>query len=310
MRPELLDPCLDHHQRDRLAMRPRVLRAGDRVPNGALWERRGKCVGHCVSVADELIREKPEQQLRRAWVERQEKFKDRTEEFDHEIAAAATSEERQALSDALGAYRTAHRQEDIQSGRRAPLMIRQCMWREWIAIAVSHELTARSKAGSPDNPSSSQSLGEEFHASLVAIAASAHTIEALFGELKYLIRVQRRTDKQYQAVRNTFAVAFGWDNRKKDRLSPRLQELFQRRDFAVHPYTDLAPVVPHPSGVLSSAELAHFNAVTSGVAVDCALDVLAEAANPPKPCNRWVERWAEEHKSNYMIVESLRGRRQ
>jgi hypothetical protein len=264
-------------------------------------------------MADELIRENAEQQLRRAWVERQEKFKDRTEEFDHEIAAAATSEERQALSDALGAYRTAHRQEDIESGRRpegASPMIRQPMWAAWIEIAVSHELTARSKAGSPDNPSSSQSLGEEFHTSLVAIAASAHTIEALFGELKYLIPVQRRTDKQYQAVRNTFAVAFGWDNRTKDRLSPLLQELFQRRDFAVHPYTDLAPVVSHPSGVVSSAELADFNAVTSGVAVDCALDVLAEAANPPSPCNRWVGRWVEEHKSNYMIVESLRGRRQ
>jgi hypothetical protein len=294
-------------------MRPRALRAGDRVPNGALWERRGKCVGHCVSVADELNRETPEQQRRRAWVERQEKFKDSSEKFDREKAAASTSEERQALSDAFAAYRMAHRQEDIQSGRRpegASVMIRQCMWAVWIEIAVSHELTARSKAGSPDNPSSSQSLGEEFHASVVAIAASAHTIEALFGELKYLIPVQRRTNKQYQAVRNTFAVAFGWDNRTKDRLSPRLQELFQRRDFVVHPYTDFAPVVPHPSGVVSSAELVDFNAVTSGVAVDCALDVLAEAANPPKPCNRWVERWVEEHKSNYMIVESLRGRRQ
>ena len=200
-----LDPCLDHHHAT-----PRGTGRGIDTERRVIGRRRGKCVGHCVSMADELIRENPEQQLRRAWVERQEKFKDRTEEFDHGIAAAATSEERQALSNALGAYRTAHRQEDIQSGRRpegTSVMIRQPMWAAWIEIAVSHELTARSKAGSPNNPSSSHSLGEEFHASLVAIAASAHTIEALFGELKYLIPVQRRTDKQYQAVRNTFAVA-------------------------------------------------------------------------------------------------------
>jgi len=63
------------------------------------------------------------------------------------------------------------------------------MWWAWINIAVRHELEARDHIGTFTDPS--VALGTEFAASLVAVTASAIAVEALYGELKYL--VPRRT---------------------------------------------------------------------------------------------------------------------
>lgn len=239
---------------------------------------------------------------RRAWVEWQESFKDRSELFEQQRIAAETPEERRALEETFASERTAHRQADVASGRRPPdlaIMMRQCMWAVWIEIAVQHELDAREHYRNVVQSGDVRFVGDELRASLVAVIASVSTVEAVYGELKYLIPVQERTDKQYQTLRNAFAAAFGLDEPAKQRLSRQLQTLFEFRDSAVHPYTEMSLAVPHPSGTNSSAEAAQFNAINSRTAVDTALAVLAIAAAPTRPFNRWVER------SEELLRESL-----
>lgn len=263
-------------------------------------------------MAAELIKETNEQKLRRAWVEREETFKDKSEEFERNKKVASTDEELQALSNEFLQLRAAHRQAEVAAGRRAAggtVMTRQVFWVTWTEIAVSHELLARSKSGSLAKPSSSEDLRDEFHAAVVAIAASAHAIEALYGELKYLIPVQLRADKQYLIIRNAFAAAFGWNSQTRDKISTRLQQLFGWRDSVVHPYTELSPAVANPSGVVSSAEIAKLNSVSSGIAVDCTLDVIEAAATPAAPYSPWVERWSQQHEKDCRIVQTLRGTR-
>lgn len=253
---------------------------------------------------------------RRAAVERREQFKDRSERFNREVAAANSDEERQRLHDEFAEERRKYREEDVANGLRpngTGVMGRQVMWLSWIDIAVRHELQAL--AASATGGQSSSALGDEFSSALVAVTASAYTIESLYGELKYLIPSQKLDGKgnkndQYKVVRNALVVAFGLDDRTRQRLSTPLKNLFTRRNFAVHPYSDLAPLVPHPSGVLSTVELSRFNAATSSEAVDCALEVLAIAAAASKPANRWVERWASEHASAHVdYIEPLRAKR-
>ncbi|MBF6298992.1 hypothetical protein IU459_15775 [Nocardia amamiensis] len=260
--------------------------------------------------------ETPDELKRRAAVERRERFRDREEQFERDRASATTDAEREKIQADFVAERTRHREEDIASGNRAPgvgVIGRQVMWLSWIDIAVRHELEARA-AGTNIDPSSS-ALGDEFSASLVAITASALTVEALYAELKYLVPSQKlttsgRKNKQFQIVRNTLGVAFGLTESTTQRLGSRLQSLFERRNFAVHPYSELAPLEAHPGGVMSTAELARFNAATSREAVDCAFEVLAVAASPLKPANRWVERWVGEHASSQAdFVAPLRARR-
>jgi hypothetical protein len=259
--------------------------------------------------------EKPFEQARRAYVERQQTFTDRTEEYERNKAAATTDAERKKLADDFTAYRRKHREEDVASGPRPAgvgLMGRQNMWWAWIDIAVRHELEARDHIGTSTDPS--DALGKEFAASLVAVTASALAVEALYGELKYLVPPQNldkrgRLNDQYKTVRNTLALAFGLDEPDEQRLGAKLKDLFERRNAAVHPYSEALPLVAHPSGVNSTVELARFNAVTSGKAVDCALDVLAIAAAPPQP-TRWVQRWVRQNALTHTEpVDPLRLRR-
>ena len=260
--------------------------------------------------------ENPKEQTRRAAVERQQTFTDRTEEYEKNRAAATTDAERQRLADDFTAYRRKHREEDVASGRRpagvGPIL-QQNMWWAWIDIAVRHELEARDHIGTSTDPS--DALGKEFAASLVAVTASAIAVEALHGELKYLVPPRNldkrgRPNEQYKTVRNTLALAFGLDEPDKQRLGAKLKDLFERRNAAVHPYSEALPPAPHPSGVYTTVELARlFNADTSRKAVDCALDVLAIAAAPPQP-TRWVQRWVHQNASAHTEhVDPLRLRR-
>jgi hypothetical protein len=247
--------------------------------------------------------ENPKEQRRRAKVERQQTFTDREEEYERNRAAATTDAERQKVKDDFTAYRRKHREEDVASGTRPAgvgVILQQNMWWAWIDIAVRHELEARDHIGTSTDPSNA--LGKEFAASLVAVTASAIAVEALYGELKYLVPPQNldkreRPNEQYKTVRNTLALAFGLDEPDKQRLGAKLKDLFERRNDAVHPYSEALPPAPHPSGVYTTVELARlFNADTSRKAVDCALYVLAIAAAPPQP-TRWVQRWVHQNAS-------------
>jgi len=173
--------------------------------------------------------EKPFEQARRADVERQQTFTDRVEEYEKNRAAAITDAERKKLADDFTAYRRKHREEDMASGTRpagSVPILQQNMWWAWINIAVRHELEARDHIGTFTDPS--VALGTEFAASLVAVTASAIAVEALYGELKYLVPPQNldkreRPNEQYKTVRNTLALAFGLDEPDKQRLGAELK---------------------------------------------------------------------------------------
>jgi hypothetical protein len=74
-------------------------------------------------------------------------------------------------------------------------------------VAVEHELEARRAFGEVVAHPESGVILREFRASLVAITASAHTIEAVFGDVKYLIPEQPGRDKRHKFLRHAFRVA-------------------------------------------------------------------------------------------------------
>jgi hypothetical protein len=251
---------------------------------------------------------------RRFWTERQQRFKDLEEEFQRNLAAAADPEEQRALKHEFGAKRRLQREEDVRLGKRAPglsVQMQQIMWARWIEVAVGHELEARQAFKELTSRAHSDPLLKEFRASLVAVTAAAHTIEALFGDMKYLIPVQPRRNKRHKQLRHSFRVAFGIPGAEDQRLASELAWLFTRRDSASHPYTESAPTEQHPAGLNTGVENSHFNAITSGRAVDLAMDLLAVSAVPPKPHNRWIERWAENRAPYHDgVIEELRASRQ
>jgi hypothetical protein len=89
-------------------------------------------------------------------------------------------------------------------------------------------------------------------------------------------------------------AAFGLNAGQSSTARAQLRWLFERRNEAVHPYTELEPPRVHPAGLTSSAETAKFNAVESSRAVGIAMAMLELAAAPPNPHGRWETRWVAE----------------
>jgi hypothetical protein len=234
---------------------------------------------------------------RRDWVERHERFKDLQEQYERQRTASTDPDERRRLAEEFAAERTAQREADIALGKRSPstgVAVRQTMWLHWLAIAVENEMTARRCFKELIVHQASDPLGCEFRASLVAVAASAHTIEALFGEIKYLIPPQPRRDKRHSQLRHTFRISFGIADPEDAKLADELAWLFSSRDSAIHPYTESITTEQHPGGINTGVEHSLFNAVTSGRAVDTAMTVIQFAAAPRNPYSHWIARWVAE----------------
>ena len=245
---------------------------------------------------------------RRSWVERQEQWKDVEETYNRE-SASASPEERRRLMARFAEQRKAHREEDVELGKRAPgfgIQMQQVMWARWIEVAIEHELVARTAYADILAKPSSDPLLREFHASLVAITGAAYSIEALFREFKYLVPAQPRRDKRHLTLSRAFGNVFGLPDDRSEVLARDLDWLFALRDDAVHPYTESMPPATHPTGINTGAEHSRFNAVTSGEAIDVALALLDDAASPPAALNTWVQRRSIERSAHFDVLAMRR----
>ncbi|MFC3891624.1 hypothetical protein ACFOWZ_09055 [Lentzea rhizosphaerae] len=259
--------------------------------------------------------ESAKERERREWVTRQEAFKDANEAHEAALAAATTDKEKRDIKQAFAQYRAAHREEDIRRGKRLPgthVAMHQIMWARWIEVAVEHELIARAAFPELLARAESDAILREFRASLVAVTSSAYTVEAFFGDIKYLLPAPtEKPNKRHIALSSAFKLAFRIADSEHSRLQHELSWLFDLRDQAAHPYTESEPAQEHPAGFYTGAECCKFNAVTSGRAVDIALTVLGYADPPCAPHNRSIERWIQDRSPYHRtVIDSLKQQRQ
>lgn len=251
------------------------------------------------------------EQERRARVERQERFKDLQEDYERRLPSCPPDERRQ-LKQWFSDERRKYREAEVALGKRLPgthVATQQIMWARWLEVAIEHELEAR-QAYLLIKSDPGTGLTREFPASLVAVSATAHTVEALFGDIKYRIPRQPLRKPRHSELRHAFQLAFGIPDQAAQRLANELQWVFASRDQAIHPYTELLPTRQHPSGIHTGEENSWFNAVTSSRAVETAMGVMRWAASPPQPHSRWVERWAVERQAYFERVADLQRERQ
>ncbi|MDG5807912.1 hypothetical protein P9869_35750 [Streptomyces ossamyceticus] len=160
----------------------------------------------------------------------------------------------------------------------------------------------------------SSALNEEFDAALVAVAASAHTLDALYGsvvpesrraELKAK-RIPRRS-----AIREGLKLVFATGPRN----TPWVDEfkwLFDLRDAAVHHGEKPQETVPHPDlGTHTGPEYVAYSTKSADRAVELMLDVLRMCVDHPKPKAPTTrpqaptaDQWAEGNKPVVTDLES------
>ena len=143
------------------------------------------------------------------------------------------------------------------------ILITAHLWSTWLEVAIEHAEEARRARDEmtrlrAEGKEFALQLGSEFRASVVAVAASAHALDALYGSTVIPESArghgQNRPGKIREALKRVFdtgpvntpwVTQFCW--------------LFDLRDAVVHAEEKPAPPVPHPAAGNTAAEHARYS---------------------------------------------------
>lgn len=178
------------------------------------------------------------------------------------------------------------------------------LWLTWLRIAIERAKVARrarkqieSSAGQgTDSSAVSSWLQEEFEASVVVVAASAHALDALYGSIviPQSLRDQwpmrggpPRPSKIREALKQPFDTGpvnhlwvgeFDW--------------LFDLRDAAAHAKEVPKTLVPHPIGTNTAPEMVDYSIESADRAVTFALSVFRWCVDHPRRSLPEAVQWA------------------
>lgn len=257
-------------------------------------------------------------QNQRVWREKTERLRDLEERFEKIKREAATRDDYQPVAKELAGVRRAYRLEGEASGKRSrgvSVAMHTVMWPVWFTVAVDHELDTR-RAYQRLRRGDTKVLNAELHSSLVVVAAAASAIEALLGDVRYLVPAisEKKRRQTRKAIRAVWSDAFGPPEVELNQLSQELSWLFETRNTALHAETEPLPTKPHPAGINSAVEHHIFNALTAGRAVDVAKAAIL-MSDEPNPTGlsqeraHWVCRWAAKRTAYHERVREAAARR-
>jgi hypothetical protein len=189
------------------------------------------------------------------------------------------------------------------------IKIKSNLWIDWTEIAIEHEVAAQ--AARLDYPEKGgDALHAEKHAGMIAVSASAHALDALYGDLGDIIPLpsaltqawatkRAKTGKgppRHARIVETLKIGFAL-GKAASNWPPRFEELFDRRDAAVHFKEDFHIPVPHPVGANTAASNVTYSLESASSAVDLVLEVLAVCIQTPREQLPTVVKWADDMKS-------------
>lgn len=179
---------------------------------------------------------------------------------------------------------------------------------KWFAIALDQEAAAfAARDHAEAAPDGSREMGAAFEAELraamVAIAAAAFAIDALYM-LDPAERV--RTSNRIGTIVETLKVALELGKRGQV-WQTEIPALFDRRDELVHFRGELHVAGLHPTGKsYVSRESVTYTAESTSSAVDLALEVLTTAYRSPRPRHRAIVKWSENNAHVPPQLEAVR----
>lgn len=192
------------------------------------------------------------------------------------------------------------------------------LWPRWASIAIARALAARvareQAVAATDPTTESSLLNEEFDAALVAVSATAHTLDAFYGSVVPATRraawranrTKRRT-AIHEGLKLVFATGprnAAWGNEFK--------WLFCLRDASVHHEEKPRETVPHPSrDTHTGPEYADYSTESADRAVRLMLDVLRWCVDNPRakapttgPQAPTADQWARDNEPAVAILEN------
>jgi hypothetical protein len=227
-------------------------------------------------------------------------------------------------STGVAQVRALHDADTAGSTEALSVLITSHLWITWLNVAIERVHQARSVRDkvvllAAEGQNISPLLGLEFEASVVAVAASASALDALYGSAVIPANARdhgtNRPGKIREALKHVFDTGqvntvwvgeFNW--------------LFDLRDAAVHagdtppsppprrprPLLQAPkPPAPHPIAGSAAQELSHYSVDSAERAVKFALSVFRWCVDHPRPKDPNAPRWAAEMLA---VIEELEQR--
>jgi hypothetical protein len=174
------------------------------------------------------------------------------------------------------------------------ILVQSHLWVWWAEIAIEQERIAAearevSLAQAVREDAFKNAFTRETRASMVAVAAASHSLDALFGVV--VERIARpTTEKRWSLILETLKTGFDIRGRAGGgEWAREFEWLYDLRDAAVHARESLAPPVPHPTGTHAGPEHVRYALESATRSVSLLLSVLENcAANPRPPLREWA----------------------
>jgi hypothetical protein len=173
---------------------------------------------------------------------------------------------------------------------------------KWFQIAVEHEraaLEARDRAeATEDSHEFGVAFDDELKAAMVAIAACAFAIDAMYTQLSDMLepsqrRTFRESVKRPGRIVETFKAALELGKRGLE-WQTSIPALFEQRDELVHFRGKPYEAVMHPTGKSNvSRENVTYTAEATTHAVDLTLEVLTTAYTSPRADHATLVDWSK-----------------
>jgi hypothetical protein len=138
-------------------------------------------------------------------------------------------------------------------------------------------------------------MSREFQSSLVAVSASAHALDALYGStvIPQTVRdrwIDKRT-KRHGKIREALKQIFDTGQMNANWMAD-FDWLFDLRDAALHAEEKPKPPLPHPLGTNTAQENVDYSVESAERAVDLAVSVLQWCVDHPRPRLPDATNWA------------------
>jgi len=184
------------------------------------------------------------------------------------------------------------------------------LWLIWASIAVNQGIAARrARDGAlraSDSAEVSHWLRKEFDASLVAVAASAHALDAFYGSTAVPQSLRdtwfgKRT-KRHGKIREALKLLFKTGPVQTQWVTD-FEWLFDLRDAAAHPEESPQQTVHHPLGTNTAPEFVDYSMESAARAGDLMLAVLRWCTDNPRSSQPTALQWAAAHERDIVELE-------
>ncbi len=155
--------------------------------------------------------------------------------------------------------------------------------------ACAHALDAIYGALKPLVPATRASKSR--HAQIRSVLA--HALDAIYGALKPLVPATRASKSRHAQIRSVLAEAFKLGNVAQKHWKAEFTWLFDLRDGAVHYNEESLPTVPHPIHGHGSQAAAIYCMETADRAVALLFEVLTVLGSPDRARNDQVRAYSE-----------------